>query len=101
MDEVDAPVPGTQHVHFVLYGDVQGVGFRAFTLRCAQKLDIARGYVRNRTDGGVEVEAAGDTAAVHEFRTAVQRGPAYARVRHVHDVPTGSTSLPSPFTILR
>lgn len=43
---------------FFIFGRVQGVGFRFFTLQQAGKLGI-KGTVRNRIDGSVEVIAQG------------------------------------------
>jgi len=40
-------------------GTVQGVGFRYFTFRTARRLSLS-GYVRNNSDGSVEVVAEGD-----------------------------------------
>ncbi len=44
-------------------GTVQGVGFRATTLMCADGLRVS-GAVRNRPDGSVEVIAEGPPAEV-------------------------------------
>lgn len=41
---------------FFIFGRVQGVGFRFFTLQQAGKLGL-KGIVRNRIDGSVEVIA--------------------------------------------
>ncbi len=46
------------HLHAIVSGDVQGVGFRAHTSRIARSLGIT-GWVRNREDGSVEVVAEG------------------------------------------
>ncbi|EIJ67143.1 acylphosphatase [Haemophilus parahaemolyticus HK385] len=43
---------------FFVFGRVQGVGFRFFTLQQAGKLGL-KGTVRNRIDGSVEVIAQG------------------------------------------
>ena len=43
---------------FFIFGRVQGVGFRFFTLQQAGKLGL-KGIVRNRIDGSVEVIAQG------------------------------------------
>ncbi len=66
----------------VVYGYVQGVGFRQHTQRRARGLGL-RGYVRNRGDGAVEVVAEGPRQAVEELYTWLQRGPAMADVSHV------------------
>ncbi len=60
-------------------GKVQGVWFRASTQREAAKLNI-NGWVRNLTDGRVEVFACGTESDLELFYSWLQRGPQYARV---------------------
>jgi len=66
----------------VLGGRVQGVGFRAWTRRWAEREGL-RGWVRNRPDGRVEVHAAGPEEALARFAEALEEGPRAARVREV------------------
>ena len=68
---------------FVVSGRVQGVGFRFFTHDAARREGI-QGWVRNREDGRVEIEAEGDADALTRFEMAIRRGPAGARVEDVH-----------------
>ena len=63
-------------------GRVQGVCFRYFTLRTAQRLGIA-GYVRNEPDGSVLCEAQGEAAKVAALVAEVRHGPEFARVDDV------------------
>lgn len=67
-------------VRAIVSGTVQGVGYRAFTVRQAHKLGLY-GWVRNRPDGTVEVEAQGSRGRLDDLLAALRRGPAYARVR--------------------
>jgi len=81
------------------------VGFRWFVRQRARALGV-RGWVRNLTDGGVEVEADGDTSALARLRHALNEGPPGARVTRLDDLPNGSAAtgeepLPDPFTVLR
>jgi len=69
-------------LHLVIRGRVQGVGFRAFVVRCAEDLGVG-GWVRNREDGAVEVEAEGSRAALERLLVALRRGPDGARVTGV------------------
>lgn len=63
-------------------GVVQGVGFRAWTVRTATRLGLS-GWVRNRPDGSVEAWAEGDPAALEELVRACHRGPPGASVTAV------------------
>ena len=61
---------------------MQGVGFRFFAERHARQLGI-EGYVRNRYDGAVEVEAEGAAPALEQFLNEIRQGPRLARVQDV------------------
>ena len=50
----------------VFHGEVQGVGFRFRTRRVAERYGIT-GFVKNLTDGAVQVIAEGDRAEVAAF----------------------------------
>lgn len=63
----------------VVRGRVQGVFFRDWTVATAQAAGLA-GWVRNRADGTVEVQAEGDPAAIAAFISACHDGPPAARV---------------------
>jgi acylphosphatase len=65
-----------------IFGDVQGVGFRFFAERHARQLGL-EGYVRNRYDGAVEVEAEGPAPALEQFLSELRHGPRLARVQDV------------------
>lgn len=56
----------------VFSGRVQGVGFRVTTREIARKFPVI-GYVRNQSDGTVEVLVAGAEDDVREFIAAVTR----------------------------
>jgi acylphosphatase len=76
---MSAPPPARR---LLLTGRVQGVGFRYFTRKAAQELGVV-GTVANLPDGRVEIEAAGDPAAVEELARRVRQGPRFAEVREV------------------
>lgn len=67
---------------FVVFGRVQGVGFRAATRRKACELGVV-GWVGNRQDGGVELVAEGTADAVDAMEAWLQHGPVGARVARV------------------
>src|SRR5690606_109922 len=75
----------------VVSGRVQGVWFRESCRREAERLGVA-GWVANRPDGTVEIEAEGDEAAVEALVRWAHRGPRLARVERVtlaRSAPTG------------
>lgn len=69
-------------VKLTIRGRVQGVGFRWFTQREADRLGV-KGYVRNQPNGDVEIEVEGDERVIHEFVERVQKGPPFSRVTEV------------------
>jgi acylphosphatase len=71
-----------RRVHAIITGRVQGVSYRATTAIEARRLGLV-GWVRNRTDGSVELEAQGDDAAVAELLAWCAHGPPAARVANV------------------
>jgi acylphosphatase len=60
-------------------GRVHQVGYRDWMIRRAQALGV-RGWVRNLSDGRVEMVAVGDEAALAAFVEASREGPRLARV---------------------
>lgn len=67
-------------------GRVQGVGFRADALRYAHRL-AGTGWVRNATDGSVEVLVQGDHDEVDRMLSWLHQGPPAARVTEVTSEP--------------
>lgn len=67
---------------FLIFGKVQGVGFRFFTWQQAQKIGLV-GTVRNRDDGSVEVIAQGTKTQLIELKNWLQQGSKFARVEKV------------------
>ena len=67
---------------------VQGVGYRYFAQRAAQRLGLA-GYVKNLRDGRVEVYAIGSPQALATLRADLERGPNSAMVSGVSDEEAG------------
>lgn len=64
-------------------GRVQGVGYRYFVMRKAQEHKLG-GWVKNRSDGTVEIEAVGARPILEEFLSYVRVGPAAAHVSNAH-----------------
>lgn len=65
-------------------GRVQGVGFRYFAERAAARLGLG-GYVKNLSDGTVEVYAIGDASVLEVFKMQLAEGPRSARVLAVDE----------------
>jgi acylphosphatase len=84
---------------WIVRGIVQGVGFRWFVWREAERLGL-RGVARNLLDGSVEVIAEGAEPALEDLARALARGPAMAHVEHVEprDVPH-DVVLPKRFEV--
>jgi len=66
-------------VEVVVRGRVQGVGFREFCVRAAERLGVV-GYAMNLGDGRVHVVAEGTSDALEAFVREIERGPRLARV---------------------
>jgi acylphosphatase len=65
--------------HLLISGRVQGVGYRAWAASVAKRATLS-GWVRNRTDGRVEIICAGNRPEVEAFIAECKRGPFAARV---------------------
>ena len=74
--------PFIERWQLLIHGRVHGVGFRSSCTRRAQDLGIT-GWVRNRHDGSVEVQAEGSPHAIAELRAWCEQGPPGARVLQV------------------
>ena len=72
----------TLTVKMKITGKVQGVGFRYFVLRQAQKLGI-NGWVNNKPNSAVEALAQGEKADLEQFIAKVKEGPSFSRVEDV------------------
>lgn len=69
-------------VQVMVYGLVQNVFFRDFTLGRARELGL-NGYVRNLPGGAVEVAAEGEKKKLEELITHLKVGPPRAEVEKV------------------
>lgn len=70
------------HLEALVEGHVQGVYFRAFTLRLAKSLSI-KGYVRNTRSGDVEVIAEAEREKLEELLRQLKIGPPEAIVEKI------------------
>jgi acylphosphatase len=92
---------GTVIKHIKIEGRVQGVGFRYFTRKTAQKYSI-NGWVMNMSDGTVEAVLAGKKKSVADMMDELRRGPATARVKGMKEAPIdGDVDDFNSFTVKR
>ncbi|MBI2033302.1 MAG: acylphosphatase [Candidatus Levybacteria bacterium] len=69
-------------VHFFILGFVQGVGFRQFVKTQADRLRLT-GWVRNLSDGQVEVVSQGEKTAIESLVALCKKGPILAEVKKI------------------
>jgi len=77
-----SPPEVEQAIRAVVRGQVQGVGFRAATVRRARALGLA-GWVRNGDAGVLLVHVEGAPGALEPFVEFLRQGPRLARVEQV------------------
>ena len=68
-----------QAIHLLIEGHVQGVAFRYFVQQCASDFSIY-GWVRNLTDGRVEILAEGTKHELEDFLIIIEKGPSSSKV---------------------
>ena len=69
---------------FKIYGRVQGVGFRTWTKKEAEKYNLT-GWVRNCSDKTVECEVSGVKKNIDSFSKACLKGPLLSSVRKIKE----------------
>jgi DNA ligase D-like protein (predicted 3'-phosphoesterase) len=82
----DAP-SSTTAIRAVVRGGVEGIGFRDATVRRARELGVG-GWVKNHSDGTVQVHAEGAGPAVEQLLAFLRIGPSHARVDTIEAEPT-------------
>jgi acylphosphatase len=75
---------GNIRLRLIIEGRVQGVWFRDSTLRKAMELGV-HGWVKNRSNGDVEVLAEGSSDAVQQLAVWCHTGPPRAIVQSVKE----------------
>ena len=71
-----------ERVHVKVYGYVHGVLYRAKAVDEAKKLGLV-GWIRNVSDGSVELVAEGEADALDSLVEWCRAGPAFAQVKRV------------------
>lgn len=70
------------HYTIRVSGKVQGVFYRASTKKAAERLGV-KGWVRNKEDGSVLIEAEGSEGQMKDFIGWCRQGPPFAQVEKV------------------
>ena len=78
--------------HVLVSGRVQGVGFRWYARETAERLGLG-GWVKNLTDGRVELLLEGREPAVEAMLVWLERGPPAAHVKNLEVVERASEGL--------
>ena len=89
-----------RRVRAVVSGRVQGVSYRASTVDEARRLGVV-GWVRNRNDGTVELEAEGTPENVAALLAWCKAGPPAARVDRVATEELAPTGAERSFDVTR
>ena len=79
-------------------GRVQGVSYRYYTQKQAQKLGLV-GYVKNQTDGSVKILAQGEAVDLDKLKKWCSTGSPYSNVKDVRCQTSAETELYSSFNI--
>ena len=87
-------MPDLETRRYVISGRVQGVGFRWFVEREAAQLAVT-GWVRNCTNGDVEVMATGTREQLNSLRQKLEQGPRASRVDQVGESKAQLLDAPS------
>lgn len=89
-----------RRVRAIVSGRVQGVSYRASTADTASRLGLV-GWVKNRVDGTVELEAEGPADKIDELLAWCRSGPPAARVDDVSITDLAATNAEKTFSITR
>ncbi|MFB5663154.1 acylphosphatase [Alteribacillus sp. HJP-4] len=84
--------------HIIVHGTVQGVGFRHFVQTEAEKHGV-NGWVRNKSDGTVEVKAESDEQTMGGFLDSVAGGNNFSKVDHLDIEATDSVEHNGYFSV--
>lgn len=71
-----------KHLNIKVYGQVQGIFYRATAREEAEKLNIT-GFARNEPDESVYIEAEGEEEKLDHFIAWCHKGPPLANVEKV------------------
>ena len=69
-------------IRIIVTGKVQGVFFRQHTKQIAGRLNI-KGFVQNRSDGSVYIEAEGEEESMEQFIESCKQGSPQSSVEKI------------------
>ena len=98
MGVVDRPPEEIARLEVTVVGRVQGVGFRYFARREAERLGLA-GWVANAPGGMVQCVAEGPRGQLEQFRECLLQGPPSSIVERVSEVWMPATGTLGRFTV--
>lgn len=82
----------------MISGRVQGIFYRGSAQHQASVLRL-RGWVRNLTDGRVELLACGEPHSLDELEKWLEIGPEYAEVTNIEVITESPVELPDVFKV--
>ncbi len=85
---------------YIIQGTVQGIYFRQFVKEHADKLRL-NGFVRNLTNGDVEIVVEGILESIERFTNQIKQGPEHSQIRSVQIEERKWTGQFNEFKILR
>ncbi|WP_181444406.1 acylphosphatase [Bacillus sp. 03113] len=85
-------------VHMIVFGRVQGVGFRYFAQMKAVQYNI-KGWTRNLSDGTVEIVALGEQDQLTLFIEEIRRGNPFSKVTNIDITPVDQAESFNSFSI--
>ena len=86
-------------VKLIIRGKVHGVGFRFSCMEAAYRIGVT-GFVKNKKDGTVYVEAEGPEENIEQFIKWCHKGPTWARINKV-EIEAGELKGYQTFEIAR
>ena len=81
---------------FIVRGQVQGVGFRWATMNQARRLGLL-GWVRNRSDGSVEIMTMGERPRLLSFSEWLWQGSEESKVKDIKMTYETTRNAPNTF----
>ncbi len=93
------PQENKERMELTVFGRVQGVGFRHYTVTQADKLDDVTGWEINEPDGSGFLIADAPSEELDRLKSAVEEGPRSARVEAIDEHRTQAKNEFSDFNV--